>query len=529
MYKLQTTMLSICRHKRRNILSCLLLTSVISVIFCGCFYRNYSQAEYSRVSERYTGRCRIAFRDELQYHPEYPHHSALDARLNGTSATDGVPDIFFDAEAMKLYDHPYPASLDMFQKLGNSVYCSDYRIAYAGNAYGFAEELPDRMKEWLAALYSSAGDGKNPDKIITEHIVVGGSLDAFTGIAREVTSGYLYDFILESGSEPESGECVITDFYAELYQKNIGDRITICDIYGNPVSELTISGIYGVYATERYEYVNPQVPGSGHRITGADLTADFTGSPDLVTPFDRLGENTEAQNYSQEHYFGEYFRIERAMIALIHTDLETAYHLYGTPETDPEFEERHHFNNYFAYYNLKDAGDRAAFEQEMKTIFPDDFREEFTVYTFDNSFQAFSEIPKNLLDTADWLLAVSILLTGILMLVSAVVLVRENGREIGIYLSLGISEGDILRKSALENTIVSGAAVLLAAFAGRFVHTLLSNGYTYLEMSGVQYSLKAESIFLAGSVLIINYILTSVITGIYIRVHFPVKLMRQED
>ena len=39
MYKLQTTMLSICRHKRRNILSCLLLTSVISVIFCGCFYR----------------------------------------------------------------------------------------------------------------------------------------------------------------------------------------------------------------------------------------------------------------------------------------------------------------------------------------------------------------------------------------------------------------------------------------------------------------------------------------------------------
>ena len=260
-----------------------------------------------------------------------------------------------------------------------------------------------------------------------------------------------------------------------------------------------------------------------------DLTADFTGSPDLGTPFDRLGENTEDQNYSQEHYFGEYFRIERAMIGLIHTDLETAYHLYGTPETDPEFKERHHFNNYFAYYNLKDAGDRAAFEQEMKTIFPDDFREEFTVYTFDNSFQAFSEIPKNLLDTADLLLAVSILLTGILMLVSAVVLVRENGREIGIYLSLGISEGDILCKSALENTIVSGAAVLLAAFAGRFVHTLLSNGYTYLEMSGVQYSLKAESIFLAGIVLIINYILTSVITRIYICVHSPVKLMRQED
>lgn len=529
MYKFKTIICSIYRHKRRNIISCLLLSSVISIVFCGMFYREFSRNEYDTVTSRYNNRCYIAFRDELQYHPEHPQHSALDVRLNGTSTTGGIPDVFFDTKVMKVYEHPYPADLTMYQKLGNSEYCSEYEIAYADNAYGFAEELSERMTEKLAFLYSSAGDRESPDKILTEHIVVGGSLDAFTGIAREVTSGYLYDFILREGLEPGNGECVITDFYAELYQKGIGDRITLCDIYGNPISELTVSGIYNVYATEHYEYVNPQVPRSGRKITGEDLTADFSGSPDLGTPFDRLGEDTAIREYSQEHYFGEYFRIDSAMIGLIHTDLNTAYHLYGTPETDPEFEERHHFNNFFAYYDLKNADDREAFEQEMKTVFPETFRKEFTVYPFENSYHTFSRIQQNLLDTSNQLLVTAVILTGILVLILSVVLVRENGREIGIYLSLGISERDIIRKLAFENTIVSTAAVLIAAFFSRFVHSFLSNGYTYLEMSGVVYSLQWRSMLFVGMMLIAEYILTSVFAGLYIRMHSPAKLMRQEE
>ncbi len=529
MYKIKNVFYCVYRQKKRNMISCFLLISVISVAFCGYFYRDFSKEKCENVRDRFANRCYIAFRDELQYHPEHPHHSALDARLNGTSTTDGFPDVFFDTEAMKVYNHPYPAGLEMFQKLGNSKYCKNYEIAYAENAYGFAEELPEPMKKKLASLYSSAGERKSPDKILTEHIVVGGSLDAFTGIAREVTSGYLYDFILQEGSEPGSGECVITDFYAEVYQKGIGDRIRLCDIYGNPVCELTVSGIYGVYVTENYEYVNPQVPRSGRKITGADITADFAGSPDLGTPFDRLGEDSEVQKYSQEHYFGEYFRIDSAMIGLIHTDLETAYHLYGTPETDPEFEERHHFNNFFAYYHLKDMDDRAAFEHEMKAIFPEQFREEFTVYTFENSYHTFSRIPQNLLDTAGQLLVTAAVLTGILLLIVSVVLVRENGREIGIYLSLGISEGEVVRKSAFESTIVSAAATLLSAFCGGFVHAFLANGHTYLEMSGAEYSLQPESVLFAGIVLLVNYILTAVFAELYIRIHSPVKLMRQEE
>ena len=106
MYKWKTVLTGLYRHRRRNIISCLLLAAVLSVAFCGFFYRSYALKQRKEFSERYANRYRIAFRDELQYSPEYPGRSALDMRVNGTSMTDGVPDIFFDSDAMAAYDHP---------------------------------------------------------------------------------------------------------------------------------------------------------------------------------------------------------------------------------------------------------------------------------------------------------------------------------------------------------------------------------------------------------------------------------------
>ncbi len=529
MYPLKTILLSIYRHKRRNIISCLLLLSVMSAAFCGFFYHDYAQEKCKNVSERYTDRCYISFRDELQYNPRLPHLSALDSRLNGISSTDGIPDVYFDADAMEAYNHPYPASLEMFQNLGNSEYCADYEIVYAENAYGFAEDLPDPMLEILNVLYSSHETNDIPDKILTEHIVVGGNPEVFTAIARERTSGYLYDFILLEGSEePGPGECVITDFCADIYRKNIGDTIVLNDVYGNPIAELKIAGIYGVYATERYEFVNPQIPRSGRKLTGSDITLDYTGSPDIGTPFDRLGEDLTAHKYSQEHYFGEYFRIEGAMLGLIHTDLETAYNLYGTSETDPEYEERHHINNFFVSYHLKDSGDTAAFEEEMKTIFPESFGEEFTVYPFDNSYDTFIRIPQNLQQTADHLILISCILTALLCVIVSFISVRENGRETGIFLSLGISEKDIIVKTASETTVIMLAAAVTSSCCGRLVHSFLANGYTYLEMNGAEYSVQWSGILFSAGAVLVNFILTAVFTCIYIHIHSPMKLMRQE-
>ena len=529
MYRLKIIVSDLYRHGRRNLIAWFLLLSVLSVVFCGFFYRDYAGEQCRKVAEKYKDLWYVSFRDELQYNPGYPHLSALDARLNGTSGKGGVPDIFFDADAMAGYNHPYPASRELFRALGESEYCADYEIVYAENAYGFAEDLPPRMQEILNVIYASHEADEVPSKILTEHIVAGGSPDAFCRIAREITSGYLYDFILLEGSgNPGPGECAITDFYAEIYGKSIGDRLVLSDITGEVLTELTVTGIYGVYMTDRYESVDPQIPRSGHKLTGSDITGDYTGAPDLGTPFDRLGEDLRAKSYSQEHYFGEYFRVENAMLGLIHTDFDTAYHLYGTAYTDPDFEERHHFNNFFAYYRLKKETDPAAFEAEMKRIFPDCFGEEFTVYPFDNSYTTFLRIPQNLLKTADSLIMIAGSLTFLLCMVVGLISVRENGRETGILLSLGIPDTDIVFKAACETAQITLTAAVPSSLCGRLVHAVLSDGYTYLELYGAEYAVTGTGVLLAAGAVIGSFLTTALFTMLYIRIHTPIKLMRQD-
>ena len=45
MYKLTMVLNGICRHKRRNIVSCLLLIAVLSVTFCGFFYKSFAEEQ----------------------------------------------------------------------------------------------------------------------------------------------------------------------------------------------------------------------------------------------------------------------------------------------------------------------------------------------------------------------------------------------------------------------------------------------------------------------------------------------------
>ena len=216
------------------------------------------------------------------------------------------------------------------------------------------------------------------------------------------------------------------------------------------------------------------------------------------------------------------------MIGLIHTDFDTAYHLYGTADTDPNFEERHHFNNFFAYYQLKNTSDTAAFESEMKRIFPDFYREEFTVYPFDNSYDTFRRIPQNLLQTADSLIMIAGCLTVLLCLVVSLISVRENGRETGILLSLGISDRDIICKTACETTLITLAAAAAASLCGRLVHAVLSDGYTYLELYGAEYTVTGTGVLFAAGAVIGSFLTTALFTMLYIRIHTPIKLMRQD-
>lgn len=527
MYKLQTILNDLLRHRRRFIISCLLLTSCVSLIFCGFFHKNYAAQEIAAVEQRYADRYYIAFRDELQYDPNHPSYSEGEIRLNGTSTTDGIPDVFFNDDKMKKYDHPYSVTLEHYGTLGTSELCDSYKIAYADNAYGFAEELPEWMQENLDAIYSANGTTKSKDKILTEHIVVGGDLNAFTAIARENSSD-LYDFILIEGKEPKAGECVITSFYADIYNKSVGNTITLFDIYGQPLVNLTISGIYDLYLVSRYEYADPNIPETCRKLTGSSLMYDYSGNPDIGTPYDRIGEDMDAWEYSQANYFNEYFRVSEAMIALIHTDLETAYYLYGTPETDRDFEERHHFNNYFAYFEMKPGFSGADLENEMVSVFPEVFKEEFTVYPFDRSLAEFKQLPQGLDVTADTLLKFSIPLGIVVVLIVFISLTWENSKEIGIYLSVGVSEKDIVYKLSIENTILTIISVLAASLCGRFVHNALSVNYIYLELMRPQYAVTGSGMLFSLLLIIGVFLLSALFTLMYIHINTPIRLIRQE-
>ena len=527
MYRIRSVLYSVLRHRRRNIVSCFLLAVILSVVFCAFLYGNFASAEAARIADTYDRRYALTFRDELQYHPDFPRWSAFEIWKNGTSTTDGIPDIFFDEEVMAPYNHSYPASREIFEALGEKSYCTGWELAYADTAYGFAETIPAWMQENLDSFYSMHGDLKSPGKILTEHMVVGGSLDAFTGLSREHSS-CLYDFILKEGREPGPGECVITDFYADIYGKSVGDTLLLCDLYGNPVRELTISGIYAVYEVKFYEKADPAVEKSGRKLTGSSLLYDYSGRPDFGTPYDRLCENNEAYRYIQERYKGEYYHIFGAMLSLIHTDFETAYHLYGAPETDSGFADRHHINHFFAWYDLADPSYEEAFAADVKALLPEAYAEQFSVLSFQRSKSEYLQTAERTAADAELLKNFFIPLAVLGFGLISFVLVRENGRETGILLGLGISEGDIILRSAGENTVVLMLSLFMACGGGGLVFRLLLRDSPHMQLAGLTYRMVPSAWWFALCMVAVGMILTAVMTVLYIRVHSPIRLIRQE-
>ncbi|MBE6726936.1 MAG: hypothetical protein E7576_17380 [Ruminococcaceae bacterium] len=541
MFRVKEILFGFFRHGRRNILSCLLLAAVLSVAFCGLCFRSFALSERRAVSERYGGRVRLAFRNELQYDPAHPRFSALDVRLNGTSQTDGVPAVFFDPEAMAAYDHPYPASAELFDALGALPQCRDSAVAYAETAYGFSEDVPPDVQSVLNVLYG--GMGAVPTKIMTEHIVVGGDLGAFTGIAREISSKGQYAFLLEEGAEPEpgKGECVITDFYARVYGIGVGDSLTLYAASGEELCTLTVSGICGVCVSEFYEAADPDAVRRGlrgggvKRVTGSDPIGDFGGRPDVGTPFDRLCEDPEGQEMMRTLDRDAYWVVSEAMLGVIHTDFETAYNLYGTPGalgTGGDSEDRHHINRFFACFDLEGPESAEAFGRAALNLLPESWRDEFAVYPFENSRALFVRPPETLLATAETMVRLAGSLTALFILLAAAVLIRENGREIGICLGVGLSERDVAGRMAGECAVLMALSLLAASFCDPLVRRFLARGYPYLETVG---PIPAVNVFGGGTLLFglaaaaFGVGLTAALTSLYIRVRSPIRLIRQGE
>ena len=165
----------------------------------------------------------------------------------------------------------------------------------------------------------------------------------------------------------------------------------------------------------------------------------------------------------------------------------------------------------------------------MHRILPQSYSAEFTVYPFSNSYETFMRLPESLLVTANVLLQISVILTALLFCIVTAVLVHENGREIGIYLSLGISERDIRMKTAGENAILMTVSLILAAICSIFVHRYLAKGYTYLDIYEVRYSATNAGVVFTICAAVLSFLVTALYIAVYIQAHSPIRLIRQDE
>ena len=165
-------------------------------------------------------------------------------------------------------------------------------------------------------------------------------------------------------------------------------------------------------------------------------------------------------------------------------------------------------------------------------LLPESWRDEFAVYPFENSRALFVRPPETLLATAETMVRLAGSLTALFILLAAAVLIRENGREIGICLGVGLSERDVAGRMAGECAVLMALSLLAASFCDPLVRRFLARGYPYLETVG---PIPAVNVFGGGTLLFglaaaaFGVGLTAALTSLYIRVRSPIRLIRQGE
>ena len=83
--------------------------------------------------------------------------------------------------------------------------------------------------------------------------------------------------------------------------------------------------------------------------------------------------------------------------------------------------------------------------------------------------------------------------------------------------------------TAAENTVLAALSLLLGAVCGMPVHRVLSKGYTYLELNEARYAPTVGGLVFALCASLICFAGTAILTALYIRVHSPIRLIRQDE
>lgn len=516
MYILKTALLSIIRNKRRNIISCLLLAASLSVIIGGVFYHTHYSSVISDAEDTYNRKVTMIFRDDLQY----MGNRYLSSLYIGWEDYSSEGELLrgFDDELMSEYNHPYPFTREMFEKAGESELAESMQMSYTAIAYRIEEGTPDSIG-YSADLGITADRYKGT---LFVHQIVGGSMDSFYTVMSD-NSYNTWSASLDQGEWPDKGECCLPVVYAEKYNKKVGDMLELYDVDGNEIAQLRISGLTRFYAVTSTRYsLNNRT-----EIRASDEMSRYNQRPSIGTPYDRVGREDEEHAKLAENYRG-YYTEYMCMNGIIFTDFETAYYLYGTEETDPDFSERHHFNNYTVTYDLKNAEDIEEFENTVIKQMDSEYIDEFTIENFYYTLDKRTEMPKVMLDRGTDLIVNGGIFGAVVIMLSFILQIKDRKNDIGLYSACGIKKSKIISMFALEACILCAVSSVISFGGGWLVHKFYEDSYAYIKKEALDYSIRPQYF----AVMIISVIAAAVMSGIiswvFLKFNSPTKLLRRE-
>ena len=511
MFTLLNALRGVMRHKRRGIISCLLIFVALSVVISVFYVKTYYNNLICSVADEFSSKVYMTFRTDLQY----DNNKERGFRHIKYSSIGG--DLEEALAYMSQYDHPYPFTREQFDSAAEAEYVEDYSLSYMTHGYRF----DSTNEEHYQSMYDM---GVSRDReytgISTVFSIAGGDMNDICTFFSEQSGSRRWRYGMIEGEKPAAGECVITQYAAEEFGKKVGDMFELYDVYGNYVTSLKISGIMMMYAVETiYDHENELVP-----LNSLGTLQNYQFFPRYGTPYDRVFPDKE-YILLKELNEGNLF-VTSSFLYLINTDFDTAYYLWGDEETDPDFENRHHFNNYMATYQLSSPEDIEPFEAYIRETIDSEYIDEFEVTPYNATLYKKTLQPGEMIEAVQTAVPYGLGFTLFIMLITSLVSIRERGYEIGVMYSQGIKIRQIIVQYALENTILVGVSALLSAIGAYPMLYLVKMSYNYMSYEDFVYYVPVEWIFVVLLSAAAAFLLSAVITSVYLLFNNPAKILR---
>jgi len=514
MFTLYNALRGVMRHKRRGIISCLLVFSALSAVISVLFIKSYYDNQIISANEEFSSKVRVIFRTDLQYNNN-ENNGVRYIDMRSRSLGWDYDEVM---AYMSQYDHPYPFTREQFEAAAEADCVADWSLSYMTHGYRFDSTNTDHYQY----MYDM---GVSTDRVYTgistTFNIAGGEMTDILAFLSDNSGKYRWRYGMIEGTKPSAGECVITQYTAKEFGKQVGDMFELYDAYGSPAASLKISGIMMIYAVEsEYDHENDLVP-----LNDVKSLEFYRSLPDYGTPYDRLFPDREYIEL-QERREGNLF-VTSSFLYLIHTDFDTAYELWGDEETDPDFVNRHHFNNFMATYDLTSPEEIESFEAHVRETVDSEYMDQFEVTPYNATIYKKTMYPSEMFEAVKEVVPYGMGFSLFVVLITVLVSIRERGYDIGVMYSQGISRRQIVLQYALENTILAGVSTLLSAAGGWPMLYLVRMERYYMMYEDFRYYVPPEWVLVFLATVCAAFLVSAGITTVYLLVNNPAKILRE--